>query len=45
MGALKDRNSLWVGEVQALSRTTSPALVGEAIRWGIQRPVAEEVDR
>ncbi len=43
--SLKDRNSLWVGEVQTLSRTTSPALVGEAIRWGIQRPVAEEVVR
>ena len=43
--SLRDRNALWVGDVQTLSRTTGPALVGEAIRWGIERPVAEEVLR
>ena len=41
--SLRDRNALWVGDVQTVSRTTGAALVGEAIRWGIQRPVAEEV--
>ena len=43
--ALEDRNALWVGDEPTLSRTTGASLTREAMLWGIDGSLADEVVR